>query len=81
MALLTAQQLAEELGFTVKFVRRLALTGAIPSERYGSEWRFDLSAVRAAAQRVTPVRRAIQDDAMQAAARACWRMTPKRRAL
>ncbi len=81
MALLSAKQLADELGFTVPFVRRLALAGRIPGERYGSEWRFDLDRVRAAAQYTNPVKQRIHEHAKKAATRAFWRVTPKPRAV
>ena len=74
MALLSAKALASELGFTVKQIRRLAHAGKIPCEKYGSEYRFDVAQVRAAATYVNP----IKADAHQAARRA-W-MRPIRRA-
>lgn len=73
MALITATVLAVELNLTPKKVRKLALTGGIPAERYGREWRFDLEAVRKSAAYVDP----IKADARQAARRA-W-LTPLRR--
>ena len=73
MALVTAKELAIELNLTPKYVRRLALIGQIPAERYGKEWRFDLEAVRKAANYVDPIRA----DAQQAARR-LW-LAPRRR--
>lgn len=65
MPLLTAKQLAEELGLKPKFVRKLTLTGKLPAFRFGSEWRFDLEKVRAASAYTNP----IMADARAVAAR------------
>lgn len=74
MALLTAKQLADELGLKPKFVRRLAQAGRIPAERYGEEWRFDLDKVRTASVYTNPI---VKDA--RAAARRSW-LRPLRRA-
>lgn len=74
MPLIDAKTLAGELGFTAKQIRKLALAGKIPAERYGSEWRFDLEQVRRARQYVDPI-----SESAHQAARKLW-FKPKRRA-
>lgn len=74
MPLVDAKTLAAELNVSAKQIRRLALSGKIPAERYGSEWRFDIERVRAAAAYVDPIRASAHQAARQA-----W-LRPKRRA-
>ncbi|HMU55007.1 MAG TPA: helix-turn-helix domain-containing protein [Nitrospira sp.] len=74
MSLLTAKELAAELGLKPKFVRTLALTGKIPAFRFGSEWRFDLDKVLAASGYTNP----IAADA-RAAAQRLWARPIRRR--
>lgn len=72
MALVDAKELAQELGFTPKQIRRLAKAGQIPAMKFASEWRFDLEAVKAAGRYVD----AVKASAHQAARR-IW-LRPRR---
>ena len=74
MPSLDAKQLAAELGFTPKQIRRLARAGKIPSMKFASEYRFDLEQVKAAAAYVDPIK-----ASAHAAARRVW-LKPRRRA-
>ncbi len=47
MTFITAKQLAEIMGLTVRHVQRLAAQGSIPHHRLGDLLRFDLQAVLA----------------------------------
>lgn len=71
--LMSAKQLAAELGFTVSQIQKLARRGEIPCMRFASEYRFDLDEVKQARRYQRPDRVEIRTDAARSAVHAFWR--------